>query len=93
MELHDRFEAVNEEYGKFCNVENKLSTRPDIHAFILLNEIFPYSRDMVCAASHDVIYLEPDCDQIGKLTDEQILDLVRCGVMHDEENESLMMFV
>jgi len=93
MELHDRFEAVNEEYGKFCNVENKLSSRQDLHAFILLNNIFPDHRDMVCAASHDVIYLEPDSDQIEKLTDEQILDLVRCGVMHDEENDSLTMFV
>ena len=91
MEIHDRFEAVNDEYGNFCNVRNKLSTRSDIHAFILLNNIFPDSRDMVCAASHDAIFLEPDSYQIEQLTDEQILDLVRCGVMHDEENESLSM--
>ena len=92
MELHDRFEAVNDEYGNFHNVENKLSTRPDIHTFILLNEIFPGTRDMVCASGHDNIWLDPESDDLDKLTDEQILDLVRCGVMHDSESDNLNMF-
>jgi len=92
MELHDRFEAVNDDYLKFEKIENKKSTRPDIHAFILLNEIFPGSRDMVCASGHDNIWLDVDLDDCEKLTDGQILELVRCGVMTDEESGSLAMF-
>ena len=90
--MHEKFEAVNDDFLKFEKVENKLSTRPDIHAFILLNQIFPDKRDIICAASHGVIWLDVEGEQIQTLSDSQILELVRCGVIHDEENESLSMF-
>ena len=92
MEIHDRFEAVTDDYLKFDRVENKLSTRSDIHAFILLNEIFPGTRDMVCASGHDNIWLDVGSEDCDKLTDDQVLELVRCGVMFDEESGSLSMF-
>lgn len=92
MNIHDRFEAVTDEYLKFDRVENKLSTRPDIHAFILLNEIFPGTRDMVSASGHDNIWLDVDSEVCDKLTDNQILELARCGVMFDEDSDCLSMF-
>ena len=92
MNIHDKFELVNDDFLKFDRVENKLSTRPDIHAFILLNELFPDTRDIVAAAGHDIIYLDITTEQTAKLTDEQILDLTRCGVMFENESEGLSMF-
>ena len=92
MEVKEKFEAVNDEYLKFDNIEKKLSTRPDIHAFILLNSIAPKGRDIISAASHDVIYLDFDNEMIMCLSDEYILDLVRCGVMYSEGDECFSMF-
>jgi hypothetical protein len=93
MNTHDRFEAVNDDYIKFERVVNKKNTRPDIHAFILLSELFPnYDRDIISAAGHDEIWLDISSEEINKLTDENILDLVRCGVRYDSHHDSLSMF-
>jgi len=94
MDIHERFEAVNDEYLKFERVTDKRSQRPDLHAFLLLGELFTKpGQNMVSSAGHDEIYLEPGGEQLDTLTDEHILDLVRCGVRHDSEFDSLCMFV
>lgn len=41
MDIHERFEAVNDDYINFDRVENKRSERPDLHAWLLLDELFP----------------------------------------------------
>jgi hypothetical protein len=92
--ISERFELVNDDCCKFELVENKKSKRPDLHAFILLDGIFAESNgDIVSAAAHDVIYLHPSNEDIETLTDDQILELTRCGVMYDSENDCLSMFV
>lgn len=94
MNTHDRFEAVNDDYLDFEQISDKKNTRSDIHAFILLSELFPgYSRDIISAACHDEIWLDVSSEEIEKLTDENILELVRCGVRYDDDNDSLGMFV
>lgn len=93
MDIHERFEAVNDDYLKFDRIESKRSQRPDLHAFLLLDDLFPNAgRDMVSAAEHDEFYLEPDGEKLAALTDDHILELVRCGVRHDEEYDCLAMF-
>jgi hypothetical protein len=84
MEIWDKFEAVNDDYLKFELVENKRSKRSDLHAFLLLDELFPSHRDMICNAEHDEFWLEIDNEDIETLTDEQILELTRCGILYDE---------
>lgn len=75
------FEKHNDEFLKFKRVKNKLSSRPDIHAFILLNQLVPGTRDMVSAAEHDEFFLDVDVDELEKVaTEEQVIDLIRCGV-------------
>lgn len=87
-------EECSDEFLKFDRVENKRSSRPDIHAFILLNEMFPGTRDMISAAEHDAIYLDIDVEKFKeKATDEQIIELTRCGVIYDSETDSLQMLV
>ena len=87
------FDEFNEEYLKFEEIENKLSTRADLHAFLLLDSLFPNkAANMVSGASHDEIYLEIDPEELyGVATKEQILELIRCGVMYSDD--SLTMFV
>jgi len=81
--LCERWERLGndcEEYIKFERVRNKRSNRPDLHAFLLLDELFPQSRDIICGAWHDEIALDVSEDDADTLTDEQIVELIRCGV-------------
>lgn len=95
MDIHERWEAVTkegDEFLKFEKVTNKRSQRPDLHAFLMLDELFPSTSDLVSSASHDEIWLDVDDDQVETLTDEQILELSWCGVRHDSDG-GLCMFV
>lgn len=88
--LFDQFE---DDYIQFEKVERKLSNRPDLHAFLLLDSLFPGDRDIVSAAEHDEIYLDIDAEELAKkATPEQIQELVRCGVRYDSDTGSLAMF-
>lgn len=94
MNLDERFQAFEKDYCYFEKIENKRSQRPDIHAFLLLDEIFPNQNgDMICSASNDEIWLDVGDAPLDKLTDRQIQELVRCRVHYDDEFESLAMFV
>ena len=92
IQVSDLFDKHNDEYLNFERVENKRSKRPDLHAMLLLDEICPGPRDMVSAAEHDVIYLDVSPEALESATEEQIIELVRCGVHIDEETDSLAMF-
>jgi hypothetical protein len=86
------FEGKDEEFIRFERVEHKLSNRPDIHAFLLLDQLCPGTRDMVSAAEHDEIYLDVDVKELlERATDEQLIDLHRCGVRAGDNG--LAMFV
>jgi len=93
-ELRELFEKHDDEYIKFERVENKRSNRPDLHAFLLLDELFPADSDsdIICAAEHDEIYLDITVEQLaGKVTEAEVIELTRCGVRCGEER--LEMFV
>jgi hypothetical protein len=92
MTLKHRFQQFEEDFCCFVQVENPRCGRPDLNAFLLLDELLPGQRDLVCAASHDEIWLDVDLKALTKvITDEQILELVRCGVRLD--SKGLCMFV
>jgi hypothetical protein len=95
-------EPYQEDFLKFDRVENKLSARADVHAFILLDKLLPPKEncpgcgisDMIAGADHDIVYLETDAEELAKvITMDQIIELIRCGVMLDPETDSLSMFV
>ena len=92
--LKKRFKKYeNASIFDFDKIENKLSQRKDLHAFLLLDKIMPGNNDIIGSAAHDEIYLNFDCEKLNKvITDEQILELRRCGVLYDNECECLMMF-
>ena len=94
MNLKEIFDKHNDEFLNFDAVEEKLSNRADLHAFLLLEKLAPGHRDMVSAAEHDVIYLDTDVEKLAEVASEsQIIELIRCGVMLDSETDSLTMFV
>lgn len=92
--LAERFEAVNEHYGKFEEVNSKHSLRQDLHAFIALDRLFPNGKNIITASAHDVIYLNIDIEHFSDhVRDETILELVRCGVRYDAHHDCLAMYV
>jgi hypothetical protein len=93
VDLEKAFDKYANDYLKFDDVENKLSQRADLHAFILLDKLCPDNTDIVDSAEHDEFYLSIDCERLAKIiTEEQVLELARCGVRYDDRFESLAMF-
>ena len=95
-ELKEKFEKfMDGEFVQFDRVENKLHRRQDICAFLILSELAPSDKfDIVIGAEHDVIYLSVNLVELAQnATEDHIRDLVRCGVMFDEDTDCLSMFV
>lgn len=93
MSIREIFDNHESEYSKFDRAENKRSRRPDLHAFLLLDELFPGNNDIVTCAEHDEIWLAVTEDEIETLTEEQVIELMRCGVRYCIDTDSLAMFV
>lgn len=94
--IKELFRKHSDEFLEFKKIpeDQRLSKRPDLHAFILLDQIFPDDGrgiDMVCAAWHDEIALTPKTEDIKDASEDQIIQLIRCGVRLDDDY--LVMFV
>lgn len=88
------FDEVNDDFLKFELVVNKRSHRPDLHAFMLLDDLVPGKSDIVSVAEHDEIFLDIDETELSKVaTKDQICELTRCGVRWSTECGGLAMFV
>lgn len=88
-QLEALFENDDDEFLKFDRVEPKRSNSPDIHAFLLLNELCPphSNRDMVCGARRDEIFLRVEQEELAAVvTEAQVIELIRCGVRLDNGN-------
>jgi len=91
--LGERFEQFDTEFLAWQLVANPRAQRRDLHAFLLLDELVPGTLPIICAAEHDEYYLEIDCEALNKAaTDEQLLELRRCGIRYDSECDCLAVF-
>lgn len=89
------FDKHDDEFLKFKNIpaERRLSTRPDLCAFLLLDKLVSGNSDIVAAAEHDEIFLETSAEDVFLVaTEDDIITLIRCGVRYDKENDSFAMF-
>jgi hypothetical protein len=93
-ELTKIFEEEDNEFLNFDKIQNKRSSRADLHAFMLLDQLIPDSgEDIIVASEHDQIYLAIGLEELAKVaTRDHIIELKRCGVMVDDMNEGLSMF-
>lgn len=96
LKMIELFDNNDNECFKFENIQKDriLSKRPDLNAFLLIDRLLPSDRDIVAAASHDEIWLDGRPDDLANAgaTEEDVLDLIRCGVRYDSDNDSLAMF-
>lgn len=93
MNLKEVFDKHADEYIQFDHIVNPVHPRPDICAFMMLADLVPDQGDIVSAAEHDKIWLKTNCVKLEEAaTENQIVDLIRCGVIYDEEFDGLCMF-
>ena len=94
MDIQKELEVYADDHLRFKDVTEKLSSRPDLCAFLILERLIPNETgDIISASEHDEIYIDVDVKKLEKVaTEEDIRNLVACGVMYDEENDSLSMF-
>lgn len=94
MNIKETFQKHEDaEFLKFERVVFKISNRPDLHAFVLLDRLVPGTHNIVSAAEHDEIYLGVDPDELAEIANEKhVIDLLRCGVRYDSETDGLAMF-
>lgn len=95
LNLEEVFEKYENESGKFDRIENPSTTRHDLFAFLLLDALLPSSNeDIVACAEHDQIWLDIDLEKFAEIaTEDDIVNLMRCGVWLDAYTGSLSMFV
>lgn len=89
------FEAHNDEFLKYERVkpERRLHARPDLNAFLLLDKLVPGDTDLISAAMHDEIFFGVEPYQVMKAaSEEDLLDLIRCGFRLPKGTDSLGMF-
>lgn len=89
--LHD-VRGSKYKYVKFQRIKDKLSNRPDLHAFLLLDKLFPKNRDMIVGPSCGELWLSIEFEDIERLLENQVVDLVRCGVRYSYHKRSLYMY-
>ena len=95
INLSTIFEKYRDEYLEFEHVENKLNSRPDLCAFLLIDKLLPNpGYNLISGAEHDKIFFITDCKKLSETaTEDDILTLRRCGVSYNEETNCLIMFI
>jgi hypothetical protein len=97
-ELKEIVNRDNDEYLKFEDIPaaRRFSNRADLNAFILLDKLLPADpdgRDIISAAEHDEFWLSPSLEEVAPLiSEEQAIDLVRCGVRLDDYGHGFCFF-
>lgn len=96
-EMKELFEKYADEYqyGDFEKILGTLSTRPDMHAFRLIENLLPNKKfDMIASAEHDQIWLGVDPEELAAVaTPEIIRQLVACHIFFDDQYDGLGMWV
>jgi hypothetical protein len=98
-ELENFFEIHNDQFLKTDNIKKRMSPRPDLCAFLILDELQFRSNfvksygDIVTHAEHEIIYLGVNLENIlSVITEADILDLIRCGVCFNSDESCFTMF-
>lgn len=87
-QLRSWFTAYQE--TEYLNGWSNRTDRLDLAGFNRLDKLVPGQRDMIVAAEHDQIWLSVSLqDLAGIATEEDVIYLIRCGILYDSNHDSL----
>lgn len=99
-EIQGRIDAVSARFDKFFDkefmefqrIKDKKGSCRVTHAFRMLDILFPSDNasDMIVHIWGEDASLRPTFENVETLTEDQILELVRCGVSFEQENDLLI---
>jgi hypothetical protein len=95
LDIAAEFAKYANEFLEFGRIMGAPSRCPDLCAFLLFDKLVPSPTEqgMVSAAAHDEIYLRVDPYCLAQVaTSDDVLYLVRCGVIYESSTDSLKMF-
>ena len=96
-QLRDLFEKHDDKFLTFYASGGPFSSRRDLTAFKLLDALCPATggdnKDIVSCSNCDEIVLNIDVEELANaINEEQVIELIRCGVRYNYQTESLYMF-
>ena len=96
-EMFDLFVKHSDGEGHcFEKVKNRRSNRMDVHGMLLLDTLVPSKQkaapDLISCSEHDEVWFETDLEDLAKvITEDQVIEMLRCGIYYDTSTESLHM--
>ncbi len=93
-DLRDLFVKHDAEYLQFDRVENPMHRCRDLCILLMLDKLVAYEgTKFIADADHEIIYLGVSLEQVAAVaTEEDIITLVRCGLMIDTDQDCFSMF-
>ena len=84
--LKTLFDKHADEYLEFLMIPDKdrMSNRPDLCALLYLEERLGAENNVLSGLYRDRVYL--NYDKLERLTEKDVIYLLRCGVLYDEES-------
>jgi hypothetical protein len=91
---HDEIISLfDETYTKnFKDIEKPLHRLPDVNLLLMLSNFFPTKTFLIGGSSHEVIYLNIDLDDLTILSKNDILDLIRSGLVYGSDDDVFYFF-
>ena len=91
-EIKRLFEKHDGEFLKFERVENKKSKRPDLNAFILLDNLFTEEKNIISGACEGDVSINFKEEQMLLLSEDDIIELRRCGASYNSEFDCIEIY-
>ena len=89
--LKDLFRSFSDEFLQFDRVEEKISARSDLHAFMRLDQVLPQQFKIIDSATDGTIRLGINSYCFAEIaTPELVKELVQCGVQIDTNGNFYM---
>jgi len=90
MNIEEQFEKFENEFHNFNLIKDPQFKSPEICGFAAIEKIRGEKIDF--AAEHDVLYCGGHSEDDRDLTDDEVILLLRCGILWNSEFDSFFIF-
>lgn len=94
-DLDKAFHDADDEYLNYQRIKDLPYDAPDVCAFFKLSQIYGSNnyRFMITGTDHDSVYIRTEPGLLfGRITQEDVVYLRRCGLCYDDDHQSFYMF-